>query len=221
MEYLNTREHFILYFIDRNNWIFTIGINNYPIIGIIWNLLLLVIPFFLAKILYRLWKKNSFKNINEKIAAILFFMLWLLFIPNSVYVLTDVRHLLNYCPVNYYRICINNAWMIVFFFTYASIGWVTFVLLLNQMKAIFKEAYGQLIEKLFVIIIIPIISLGVLLGLVNRWNSWEVFLDPLKIINSSLYYFIDWTYFKNLLLFSIFLYILYYSGNKLFNYKLK
>ena len=192
------------------------SVNDYYVISIVWNLFLLIIPFFLCRNLITLWQKSKFSKWHQKLFAACLCFVWLLFIPNSAYIITDVRHLLNYCPLNQYKICIESAWMIMFFFSYAVIGWVAFVYLINQMKAVIYEICGSLIGKIYIWLIAPIVSLGVLLGLINRWNSWEVLIYPVAIAKDALTYFTDFMHFKNWIIFTIFLYILYFAGNYLF-----
>jgi len=197
----------------------------------LWNLFLLLIPFFLCYCLIKFWQARldrksyptgqatKFRKIPDKLLAFILGILWLLFIPNSAYIMTEVRHLLDFCPINSTRVCIDNAWMIMFFFTYAIVGWIFYVYLLNQMKFLVNIIWRQLGVKIYIITIIPFISLGVMLGLINRWNSWEVFITPYQLINDIAKYFTNFIYFKNWLLFIIFLYLLYFGGNYLFKKK--
>jgi uncharacterized membrane protein len=110
--------------------------------------------------------------------------------------------------------------MIIFFFTYASIGWVAFVYLLNQMKSFIEMLFNKIVVRIYSIIIIPFVSLGVLLGLLNRWNSWEIFIYPTDFLKNVFIYFTDCIYFMNWLIFTVFLYILYFGGNFLFKERL-
>jgi uncharacterized membrane protein len=189
---------------------------------VFWNLSLLIIPYFLVFYLKKYWELTGFKKVHQKIAAVILAFVWLLFIPNAAYIINDVRHIANYCLIDSpFRVCAENAWMIMFFFVYAALGWIAFVYLLNQMKNFIKTLYNKKIAKIFTAIIIPIISLGVLLGLLNRWNSWEVFIYPADFTGHVLLYFSDFTYFINWLAYSLFFYLLYYGGNYLFREKLK
>lgn len=192
-------------------------INNYPVLVVFWNLLLLLAPYLIIKFLEYYWKPNNFKKWQEKFILGVFFLIWLLFIPNSAYIITEVRHLHDYCPGSgYLAICPENAWMVMFFFVYSLIGWISFVYLLNQMRNFMEKSYNKLIAEVFVISVIPIITAGMLLGLINRWNSWETFTHPFKILNDLSLYFTNLMYLKNLLIFIIGLYILYFTGNYLF-----
>ncbi|MDD4333463.1 MAG: DUF1361 domain-containing protein [Patescibacteria group bacterium] len=193
-------------------------INNYPVLVIFWNIFLLFVPYSIVKFLVYYWKLNNFIRWREKIAAGAFFILWLLFIPNSAYIITDMRHITGFCPGNdYLAICSENAWMIMFFFVYAIIGWVAFVCLMNQMKNLIKIIFNKFIAEIFIIAVMPVITLGLLLGLINRWNSWEMFAHPIKIINDSVLYFTQFLYFRDFVIFLFGLYALYFLGNWLFN----
>ncbi|MBU2474645.1 MAG: DUF1361 domain-containing protein [Patescibacteria group bacterium] len=200
----------------NNFWPDIFFVNDYSVLVILWNILLLAIPFFLCKYLIKYYKKNKFKKYYHKIFAVLLNFLWLLFIPNTAYVITDVRHLSTECAVNSaYHVCLKTAWIIMFFFVYGCIGWISFVFLLNQMKGFIIKFSGKKNGKIFIWIIIPLISMGVLLGLINRWNSWDFFLHPILVLKSSIIYLINFIYFKNWAVFTIGLYILYFAGNKI------
>jgi len=192
--------------------ILNITVNGYQIISIIWNLTLLIIPFFLAKLIEKLWQKAKIRSWQKKISSYFLFIIWLLFIPNTAYVITDVRHLLNFCPENYFRVCVENAWMILFFFTYALIGWLAFIYLLDQMREIIAKVKGRIVSCVFIWLIIPFISLGVMLGLINRWNSWEAFICPGMIGSDASFYLFNFTYFKNWYIFTLFFYLFYFGG---------
>jgi len=194
------------------NFLFTIQINKYELATILWNLFLTIIPFGICFILVKLKSKNNYNSIIKIVLGSFLGVLWLIFIPNTAYIITDIRHIMDYCPRNYDRVCLENSWMIVFFFFYGLIGWLTFVYALNQMKnAISKFKTGNL-GKIFIIAVIPIIAIGVMLGLINRANSWEIFLQPVKITEDALYYFSQLKYFKNWVIFTIFFYLLYFLG---------
>jgi len=204
-------------FFHENFWPESFFVNDYPVLVILWNILLLFIPFLLCVYLIKFWQRSGFRKLWQKTLALFLGFLLLIFIPNTAYIITDVRHLAKYCPISSAsHICPENVWMIMFFFVYAIFGWVALVVLLNQMKKFIIEIRSRKIGDIFIWLIIPLISLGVLLGLVSRFNSWEFFLYPTAILESMLVYFIDFVYFMNWLAFTAGLYILYFFGNWLF-----
>ncbi len=191
-------------------------INNYEIIYIFWNLLLLIIPFLLCAYLIKYWSTTKYKKAYQKIVAVLLGLLWLLFIPNTAYVITDIRHLLGFCPLSRTNVCLHNAWMIMFFFLYASLGWIAYVYLVKQMEWLIKEIWDKTIAFIYIWTIVPVISIGILLGLIYRWNSWDIFLTPLAVGSDALKFFTDLTHFKNWAIFTLALYLLYFVGEYLF-----
>jgi uncharacterized membrane protein len=155
--------------------------------------------------------------VGRKIFVFILWFFWLLFIPNTAYVMSEVRHLINYCPTDSpFQVCEKNSWMILFFFTYSLIGWAAYVLLLNQMKRLVGYVFGNFVSIIYTLVSIPVISLGFLMGLIHRWNSWEIFIYPANFYNNLSIYWIDSQHFTNWLIFTTFLYILYIAGCFLF-----
>ncbi|MFH1427504.1 MAG: DUF1361 domain-containing protein [Patescibacteria group bacterium] len=213
-------EFFIDYFFYNDFWPDFLFVNDYSILVIAWNIMLIFIPWGLAIFIFKYWRKNKLKKIYQKLIASFIFLLWLFFIPNAAYIITDVRHLLNFCPANsYFHVCSANAWQIMLFFIYALVGWVAFVLLLRQMKAYIIKIKNKRVSEIFIWLVIPLISFGVLLGLLERWNSWDLFIYPWEILESMLKFITDFDYLKNWLFFTVSLYILYFGGDWLFKKK--
>ena len=209
-------------FADRHPGLSSLSINGYPVITIFWNIFLIFIPFFLYWLLLKYWRKTKFKRLKDKALASLLGFLWLMFIPNAAYVITDLRHISSYCPLaSRYLVCPENAWMIIFFFIYASLGFIGFVVLLKKARSLISEIINLNAAVLFIWTVIPLISLGVLLGLVNRFNSWEIFSQPWLILNSALSYFTNSVLFLDWLAFTVGFYILYYGGSYLFKDRLE
>jgi uncharacterized membrane protein len=196
-------------------------VNNYPFIMIVWNILLAMVPFGFFIIFSAYWKKTKFLKIGQKILASLIFLLWFIFLPNALYLITDIRHLINFCPVSSpLNVCVNGAWEIMFFFIYGAFGWAFFVIYLNQMRDLLAKIFSKTTSKIIILAAIPILSLGVLFGLTERYNSWDFFLYPLAIFQNLLRYMSSWQYFRNWLVFTAGYYILYFFGTVIFKTKL-
>jgi uncharacterized membrane protein len=180
-----------------------------------------MVPFAFFILFFSYWRKTKFKKIGQKIIAAVIFLFWFIFLPNAAYLITDTRHLLGYCPVHSsLDVCIGNAWEIMFFFVYGVFGWVFFVIYLNQMRALLAKIFSRKIAKITILITVPILSLGVLFGLTERYNSWDFFIHPLAIYQNLLRYITSWDYFRNWLVFTAGYYTLYVFGNFLFSKKL-
>lgn len=197
-------------------------VNGYPFLMVAWDIFLALVPFFFFLLFRDYWEKTKFKKSGQKILAGLIFSLWFIFLPNSTYVIVVVRHLLGYCPIDSpNNVCVADAWQIMFFFAYSIFGWVIFTILLKKMQRLLAEIFSRRAALISVFIIIPLVSFGVLLGLTERFNSWDIFFDPLAILQNLLRYMADWEYFRNFLVFTAGYYFLYFFGVYLFGEKIR
>lgn len=204
-------------FYDHYPALAELAVNRYQLITVVWNIFLVLLPWAFYLLLKSHWRRTGLRKFSQKAAAVVLFIFWLLFFPNAAYIITDVRHLLNYCPLDSpNKVCADNAWMIIFFFTYSSFGWVSFYYLLKSMSSLFNEVFNRLSPNFFAVLVIPISSLGVLVGLLNRFNSWDIFLFPLWFLRVLAVYFSDINYFIDWFVFTIFLYLLYFAGEVIF-----
>ena len=184
-------------------------------------LLIYLLPFFIFLAFSQYWRETKFKKNKHKIFAAIIFFFWLIFLPNAAYLIADIRHLLDYCPENApLNVCVSGAWEIMFFFVYSSFGWIFFVLYLNQMRALLAKIFNPRTAKIIIFAIIPLVALGVLYGLTERYNSWDFFAQPLAIFQNLLRYITSWQYFRNWLVFTAGYYILYFFGTVIFKTKL-
>lgn len=198
-------------------WLFNLllnsKVNGYHIGDIFWNFTLIIFTYYIFYTFkyLTLKKTHSWQNIF----LIILFIIWFFFLPNALYLITDIRHLMDYCPSNsYLDICPNNSWMLPFFFLYAIIGWYTFYDLLSKMANLFKKnVYKQLIIHSSLILA----PLGVLIGLLNRVNSWNLITNPSKIFHVLYLYISDWLYIQQFLAYVISTYILFYLTKYLFD----
>jgi uncharacterized membrane protein len=195
----------------------SLAVNDLQFLTMVWNIFLALLPFGVYFLLKKYWRATGLVKFWQKISAVFLFIFWLFFSPNIAYITTDIRHLLNFCPVDSpFQVCPANAWMIIFFFTYSVIGWVLFYYNLKFMSGLIKEIFRKFWSDIFVIAMIPLTAVGVLLGLINRVNSWDIFLHPAVLWQivwsnfSSFDFFIDWY------IFTVFLYLLYFAGDAIF-----
>lgn len=194
-----------------------LAINHFQLLTAVWNIFLILLPLAIWLLLKKYWLRTRLAKFSQKCLALALFILWLLFFPNTAYVITDVRHLLNYCPADSLnQVCLPNAWMVMFFFAYASIGWVAFYYLLKLMSELIGEIFSRTWSRIFIFLIIPLAAMGVLLGLLSRLNSWDIFFYPLLLVSVAWLYVSELNYFANWAAFSIFLYLLYFAGDAIF-----
>ncbi len=185
-------------------------INNYELIYLPWNIFLLLIPFFICYLMWKIYLLPTFTT--QKFFLFFLFFLWLLFVPNTAYVILDSRHMINECFLTDKHLCPQNSWHILFFFLYGLIGWLGLVYAIRQMKFFLNKIFSQRMN-LFPLVLMPILSFGVLLGLIGRLNSWDVFFNHQELFSFLQNFAISQIFIKNFFIFTFLLYVFYYLGD--------
>lgn len=101
-----------------------------------------------------------------------FLGLWLLFFPNSPYIITDLLHLTGHfnAPILWYDS--------VLFFLFALTGLLVGLYSLRIAHLTIKKIFGNTIGWLSVCISVSLSGFGIYLGRYSRWNSWHLFSKP-------------------------------------------
>ena len=135
-----------------------------------WNLFLAWIPFVIST----LFKKNA---LAQKWKQALVFVVWLIFFPNALYIVTDLLHL--DLETN-----IPKWYDVVLLFTASVTGLLmAFVSLLRVEKMIARQFSSTKVQFIMIGILF-ISSFGVYLGRFLRWNSWDVISNPAGLMYS-------------------------------------
>ncbi len=106
--------------------------------------------------------------------------LWLLFLPNSFYIVTDLIHITKRqsIPIWYDAGLIAiTAWTGIFL---ANVS-------LHSVQGVVRSYLGNITSWVFALSVIGLSGYGVYLGRFLRWNSWDLLLDPAEILADSLY----------------------------------
>ena len=105
--------------------------------------------------------------------------LWLLFLPNAFYIMTDFIHLAQRydIPIWYDAgLLAITAWTGIFLA----------IVSLHTVQGIVRSYVGTFFSWGFSLIVIGLSGYGVYLGRFLRWNSWDVLSDPLGIAYDTL-----------------------------------
>jgi uncharacterized membrane protein len=138
---------------------------------LILNLFLAWIPYVLSLVL---WHAMRTKKTNKAI-TLAGCLLWLLFFPNAPYIITDFIHLKSIPPLPvWYDAMLLSA--------FAFHGIVLGVASLQIMKHLVETKFGTFVGRVFFVSVVMLSSVGIYLGRVLRWNSWDVLLDPTGIL---------------------------------------
>jgi uncharacterized membrane protein len=158
---------------------------------ILWNLLLALIPVGLGYAAAWLGQRA----IGDRASGVWLVLvpllaLWLVFLPNSCYLFTESRHLFStlerdamwtrarHEPAVAMRLAIGGAVALL----YAAFGSLTFALSIRPVKRWLEHAGVR--TGVWAPFFFLLVSLGVYLGLVVRFNSWDVLTRPEEVLET-------------------------------------
>lgn len=130
---------------------------------LIWNLLLAWLPYLLAELSF-CWQKRP-------LFLLPLGFLWLIFLPNAFYIVTDLIHLRPFPGVPLWY----DAFLL---FAFALTGVLLGSLSLQRMHALVGARFGSQIGWLFAGGVLALSSFGIYIGRFLRWNSWDIFTNP-------------------------------------------
>ncbi len=165
-------------------------------IFLIWNLFLATVPLYFSYV--TLTTQVRFKQW-------IFGLLWLLFFPNTVYIVTDLFHLKE-------RMEIPIWYDLLILYTSALMGLVMGVLSLRNIEKLFAR-YSQRKRDQFIFVVSALCGYGIYLGRFERWNSWDIVFQPYylvyNIVHDVLHPFVNIDVWMLSLCFGIWVYLLY------------
>lgn len=112
--------------------------------------------------------------------------IWLLFLPNTIYILTDIAYLFEDWPK------VNNlfrAILITQYSFFALFGIIAFVIAIYFFHILLDGKFRKKIKPetfLAILTLNFIVGFGVVLGGIERTNSWYVFTNPIRVVNDIL-----------------------------------
>lgn len=151
--------------------------------NVLWNGMLAVIPVVLAQAVFWLSGMHGSRPIrNLAIAALS--LVWFVFLPNTCYLLTEWRHFLFWVDVRDPFISPRLGGpllekivaMSVFYLLYSGFGMLTFALAIRPMKYLASKRGAAV--RLWAAPFFIALSIGVYLGLVLRFNTWDLVSRP-------------------------------------------
>ncbi len=137
-----------------------------------WNLFLAFIPLTISNYVLKL--KGEISNIK----LITIMGIWLLFLPNAPYMITDLFHL-------HERESLPIWFDLLLILMFAITGLYLFYISINQAIAIVKYQFPKLHNPFFLTLLFLIVSYGVYIGRFLRLNSWDV-VNPIGLIETCL-----------------------------------
>jgi len=169
---------------------------------LVWNLFLAVIPYLLSGYIARF---------RSRIYLLSGIICWLIFLPNSFYILTDLFHLTERPEA--------PLWFdLALILSFAWNGLLLGILSIRQIEKVFVSYFNPRLEILFITLLMFLNGLGIYIGRYLRFNSWDVLTNPFQLASDILYLFIhplrnrfDWSM---VICFSVLLTLIYFAFKK-------
>lgn len=140
-----------------------------------WNITLSMVPIFLARVL---------KKTQSYIFQIPLFLLWLVFLPNTLYMLTDVIHVFN--PKFGLQ---TNIFQIAGIYLYSmviTLAVLTFVLSLSPVFSKYRVFLRRLSPNstlLLFLLFSLLVGFAIAMGRFQRTNTWYIFTQPSRVVH--------------------------------------
>jgi uncharacterized membrane protein len=135
----------------------------------LWNLYLAVIPTVVALVIFR-------KPMRVGVAWLAGFAVWLLFLPNAPYVLTDVMHLRRDLLTSPTRL--HTYAVLLTYSAFFAVGLISYVVSLQLFR---KFLHSTIPSRLVLPVLLSVHALSVVavyIGRFMRVNSWDVVTAP-------------------------------------------
>ena len=137
-----------------------------------WNLFLAWIPLITA---YIAWVLSLGRKWLYLVIPLIAFV-WIIFLPNAPYIITDFKHLTD--P----RAAVPIWFDVMMLMWFSWTGMLLGVVSLYLMQDIVHREFGRWISWIMVLAVSALSGLGVYIGRFIRWNSWDIFTDPTGIL---------------------------------------
>ena len=140
-----------------------------------WNLLLAIIPLGIAYYLYSYDQRYP----GRYFLIIALALLWLLFLPNAPYIITDFVHLRT-------RPNIPLWYDVMLLFAFSVTGLIAGLISLYFIHEVVELLVNKLTGWLFIGLATVLCGFGVYLGRVVRFNSWDLFTNTWHLLKISI-----------------------------------
>jgi uncharacterized membrane protein len=143
---------------------------------LVWNLFLAWLPALGAFAAYNL---NRLPTRFRWLPIIGLSALWLIFLPNAPYLVTDIIHLK---PRDGVPLWYDLITLVAFAWTGSFLGLVSLFL----MQMLVRKTVGNAASWVFVLGVLALNGFGIYFGRFLRWNSWDVLFRPASLLNDLL-----------------------------------
>ncbi|HVV25524.1 MAG TPA: DUF1361 domain-containing protein [Candidatus Saccharimonadales bacterium] len=134
---------------------------------LVWNLFLAWLPLLFAVRLVTVLQRKLWSSWEAVITS----LLWLVFLPNSFYMISDFIHLQD---VRRFDILYDTVMFTSFIYTAVVLGFSSLYLVHMQ----FRQRFSRRTSAAWIAAVLFISSVAVYIGRDLRWNSWDVLTNP-------------------------------------------
>lgn len=139
-------------------------------IFLIWNLFLAWIPY---------WISMTLDYLPKKWLAAPLLLVWLVFLPNAPYIVTDLLHVAYHPPV--------PMWYdTLLLFSFAWTGLLLGFLSIMDVQRFLEKNIKKSISSIIIWTTIFLCAFGVYLGRYQRWNSWDLVTQPYQLFMETM-----------------------------------
>ena len=145
---------------------------------LLWNLFLACVPL-IAAVALRLVAPRP----DLAIVKVAIFCVWLAFLPNAPYLVTDLKHLTFYPPI--------PLWFdVALFASFAATGVMLAYASVADIEVVTGSLFGRKVGRAVAIGSLLLCGLGVYVGRFLRWNSWDILTSPWSIARQAAHHVI-------------------------------
>ena len=172
-----------------------------------WNLFLAYVPYFISQ-----WLERHLQILRNRIKLVSLIFTWILFMPNSFYILTDLFHLENMGN--------GHSWFdLTLILSFAWSGVIFGILSICKMEMLLKKAKGNLVSGFIICTVMWLNAFGVYIGRFLHFKSWDIIVNPFSLlteITNIIFNPYDYRYVWAMsICFAFFMIIIYYTIKKL------
>jgi uncharacterized membrane protein len=172
---------------------------------LVWNLFLAFVPYAVSKRLAEVQAISKGK-------FFLCVFVWLLFVPNAFYIITDLFHLdMNEDVPLWYDLAL--------LLSFAWTGLLFGILSIRQMEKLLEKSFAKKLGLFFLLPVMALNGFGVYIGRYLRFNSWDVVTNPFQLISDLIFLFVhpirnrfDWSM---IICYTVLLTLIYFTIKKL------
>src|SRR5688572_6649168 len=141
---------------------------------LVWNLFLAFVPYAISE-----WLSRNTAVMENKWKRVAVLSVWLVFIPNSFYIITDLFHLDEFDSA--------PKWFdLLLIFSFAWNGLLFGILSVRRTELILQVISGRKFSLLFISAVMWLNAFGIYIGRYLRYNSWDIIARPFSLFGEML-----------------------------------